>query len=147
MSSDPCSSSLSIMSTTEQQTMRTKPEYDGLSLFCAHFGYGFLSFANPGNGSIAVLNKCSTSQGTQTLQRWFLRPLASLDLITARHQSVEALSRPENREFRDAFRQSLRRMKNVQQIYDRLNLGDPRGWNCWGDLVDVSSKDAVVPDL
>lgn len=134
------------MSPIEQQTMRTKPESDGLSLFCKCFGYEILSLADARNGSVALVNTCSTSQGMQTLQRWFMRPLASLHDINARHQSVEAFSRPENRQSRDTFRQSLNRMRNIQQIYDRLNLGDPREWTCWGHLVDVSTWDAVDPD-
>jgi DNA mismatch repair ATPase MutS len=72
------------------------------------------------------------------LQRWFLRPLASLPEITARHQLVDVLSRPENRQSSDLFRQTLKRMKNVQYIYDRVNVGDPREWACWTHLVDVS---------
>jgi DNA mismatch repair ATPase MutS len=119
--------------------MRTKPESDGLSLFCEYSGYRSLSPTDTRKGSTALLNTCSTTQGVQTLQRWFFRPLASLDDINARHRSVEAFARPENRQSRDMFRQSLKRMKNVQQIYDRLSLGDPREWTCWGHLVDVST--------
>jgi DNA mismatch repair ATPase MutS len=98
----------------------------------------FFALAEVWERHIALINTCSTVQGMQTLRQWFLRPLASLSQLDTRHQSVETFSRPENRQSSDLFRQSLKRMKNVQYIYEKVNLGDPYEWACWGHLVDVS---------
>lgn len=84
------------------------------------------------------MNRCKTGLGEQTLRRWMMRPLTSLPHLLARHQAVEVLIRPENRQILKTIRDHMKAIKNIHYIFNKLKSGDLEDWVCWKNLADVS---------
>jgi len=87
-----------------------------------------------------ILNKCRTGLGAQTMRRWMLRPLVSLSHLAERHQAVEVLVRPENREITKSIRDYMKAIKNIHYVFSQLNSGDMSAWMPWRNLADVSRE-------
>ena len=86
------------------------------------------TLAGEHDGSLlSSLNRCRTAMGRRLLRTWLLQPLAHLEAIDARHQSVGALSRSALR--LDGLRTTLRGIRDMERLatqlaYQRCNARD-----------------------
>ena len=83
-----------------------------------------------------ILNSTRTTLGRLLLRRWLLRPSLSIPVITARHDAVECLTRPENIVTADAMCAHLKGLRNIPRILKMLKVGKA-GMNEWQGVVKV----------
>ena len=88
----------------------------------------------------AVLNQTATAMGARLLKRWLHRPLANLDTLTDRQQSVADLL--DSYRF-EPLREILRNIGDIERILSRVALRSARP----RDLTRLSQSLACVPDL
>ena len=88
----------------------------------------------------AVLNQCATAMGARLLKRWLHRPLATLDALTARQQSVSDLLANYRYE---PLRDILRNIGDIERILSRVALRSARP----RDLTRLAQSLACVPAL
>ena len=74
---------------------------------------------------LSTMNKCRTAMGRRLLKTWLLRPLSNLDVISARHDSVNSLMRSSRR--LDAIRESLKGLRDMERLATRLAYNRSNG--------------------
>jgi DNA mismatch repair protein MutS len=88
----------------------------------------------------AVLNQCATAMGARLLKRWLHRPLATLDALNNRQQSVSDLLANYRYE---PLRDILRNIGDIERILSRVALRSARP----RDLTRLAQSLACVPEL
>ena len=90
---------------------------------------------------LGVLDVTKTPMGGRELRDWLLRPLASLDDITARHEAVEALCA--ERALLNELGGALQDIRDMERLIARIGSG---GANA-RDLVALGTSLAALPGL
>ena len=78
-----------------------------------------------------------TSLGQILMKQWFLRPSLSIETITARHDAIECLNRPENVRTANTMCSNIKGISNVPRTLRLLKAGKA-GLNEWQGIVKVS---------
>ena len=86
-----------------------------------------------------ILNNTRTTLGRILLKQWLLRPSMSIPVISARHDAVECLIRPDNIVTADAMCGHLKGLKNIPRILRLLKTGKA-GLFEWQGLVKVLQR-------
>ena len=86
---------------------------------------------------LGILDTTRTSLGRFLLRQWLLRPCLSIPTITARHDAVECLLRPENLGISDSMRNHLKGFRNIPRIL-RIMKSGKAGLYDWQGLVKVN---------
>lgn len=68
-----------------------------------------------------VLNQCQSPQGRKTLHTMMMWPLQEIEELKHRHETIDFLSRPENRLFRDQLVAQLKNTVPLSRILTKLN--------------------------
>jgi len=76
--------------------------------------------AAPGEGLYGLLNRCHTAGGRRALKQWLLAPSADYEVITQRHDAVEALVT--SRDLAKALAELLESLQDVERITNRVVL-------------------------
>ncbi|KAK9243679.1 DNA mismatch repair protein MutS [Lipomyces tetrasporus] len=84
-----------------------------------------------------ILDSTVTPFGHQLLKSWFLRPSLSLQVITERHNAVALFVRQDNIHITAALKSSLKRIKNIPNILNNLNMGKATLGD-WNAILDFS---------
>jgi DNA mismatch repair protein MutS len=70
---------------------------------------------------LSVLDECITPMGARCLQRWMLFPLVDPEVITVRHDRVQALI--DNEKLQDACEQHLKEIGDLERIVAKASTG------------------------
>jgi DNA mismatch repair protein MutS len=88
----------------------------------------------------AVINQCATAMGARLLKRWLHRPLANINTLENRQQSVTDLLK----DYRfEPLRDILRNIGDIERILSRVALRSARP----RDLTRLAQSLACLPDL
>ncbi|KAH8114747.1 muts domain V-domain-containing protein [Phellopilus nigrolimitatus] len=117
-------SSLQVFDTESHASVHSDKTKEGLSLF-------------------GILNTTCTSLGRILLRQWLLRPSLSIPIITARHDTVECLNRPENIVTADAMHNHLKGLKNIPRTLRQLKSGKASLYE-WQGLVKFTFHAALL---
>ncbi|KAG0248875.1 MutS protein msh5 [Mortierella polycephala] len=79
-----------------------------------------VSGSKEGFSLFSILNHAKTSQGRYLLKQWLLRPSMDLDVIHARHQTVECFMRAENQTTVNQLTHCLSHVKNIPKVLQEL---------------------------
>ncbi|KAJ6257392.1 hypothetical protein Dda_8281 [Drechslerella dactyloides] len=99
--------SLQIFSDESHPTQNTRGK-EGLSLF-------------------SIVNNTKTPQGYQYLKQMFLRPSLDATIITARHNAIHALNRPDNSNAVGGINKSLKKVPDIVKTLTKLKKGGSTG--------------------
>lgn len=86
--------------------------------------YSRYAIAPPYTG---LLNHTLTSAGKNTLRTWLLRPTSDLATLHARHTAIAYFMAGGRAAVADEIRDSLRHVRNVPRIMDRMKMGVKAG--------------------
>ncbi|PAV17141.1 dna mismatch repair msh5 [Pyrrhoderma noxium] len=117
-------SSLQVFDTESHASVHSEKTKEGLSLF-------------------GILNNTRTTLGRILLKQWLLRPSMSIPIISARHDAVECLIRPDNIVTADAMCGHLKGLKNIPRILRLLKTGKA-GLFEWQGLVKFTFHTALL---
>ncbi len=90
---------------------------------------------------LAHLDASATAMGARLLRTWVLAPRADLDAVNARLDAVDALVT--RKDVRDALRQHLREVSDLERLVGRVALGSAHG----RDLAAIGRSLGRIPQL
>ena len=90
---------------------------------------------------IGSIDKCRTSMGRRMLKQWLLRPLANIEQIQLRQESVSIISRSSKRI--DMLRESLKGLRDMERLSTQLSYNRSGG----RDLVAIGLALERMPRL
>ena len=116
--------------------MHSDKTKEGLSLFGKS---AFVPYKVPSDSLSGILNTARTSLGQILMRQWFLRPSLSIPTITARHDAIECLNRPENVRTANTIFGNIKGISNVPRILRLLKSGKA-GLGEWQGIVKARRK-------
>uniref|UniRef100_A0A0X3Q019 DNA mismatch repair protein MutS core domain-containing protein n=1 Tax=Schistocephalus solidus TaxID=70667 RepID=A0A0X3Q019_SCHSO len=116
---------------------------------------GDVKVAEANNGQIlyGYLNNCVTSRGSRLLFRWLRCPLKDEKEVLTRLNTVEFLSKPENRGLLQTIRGTLKRIGDIPRILFQMKISaaSPNEWRTFlkslhamNELLGLCSPHAVL---
>jgi len=124
---------LQIFENESHASVHSNKTKEGLSLF------GRLNSLSSNSGSqwhAGIINTTKTSLGKALLRTWFLRPSLSLDVIKARHDTIDCFNRADNQMSVNELNGHLQGIKNVPRMLGILKSGRGKATD-WQGLVKV----------
>ena len=126
---------MQVFDTESHASAQSDKTKEGLSLFGDSCGVVSI-FLLAHRLLSGILNNTRTTLGRFLLRQWLLRPSLSLSVISARHDAVECLVKPENIVSADTMCNHLKGLKNVPRTL-RIMKSGKAGLNEWRGLVQV----------